>query len=258
VTCDCRRAVRVRTAVRPGVLLVSLVIAAGACSSPAARATQRLPPGAVVALDGCSITMRLGGRAPMRCSDSECVVDVTVIAENDCDSTWTVTKVGAVADGLPRAVLPHTTTSFTESSTFDASVTWLGGGIEVRATRADGEITGTTLYPGFDDPRERQLAAAQARCAACDGDWGQHHRMGPESCLCRAADRGKACIDSDECVGACVIERFVVHDPALDIGHAEGRCSEFAEKAACVPAIPSGARRDIPYARGTMTKVCAD
>jgi hypothetical protein len=90
-------------------------------------------------------------------------------------------------------------------------------------TRAGAESETNVVGFRVRQPPPPGQALEQEECRRCHGDWGTRGKAQLASCRCRAKTRGRACQDSDECDGECLVTTKGDRETGKKTS---GRCSE--------------------------------
>jgi hypothetical protein len=100
-------------------------------------------------------------------------------------------------------------------------------------------------------------------CDACQGLWAVHGISPVESCICLTEDAGQRCLDGNECVGQCLVERdaefqiMEAGDPPR--GFYAGTCSTYDTPFGCHLVIPTGTEARLPLtADEAALRLCID
>ena len=104
--------------------------------------------------------------------------------------------------------------------------------------------------------------ATKEACDACNGKWGRHGLAETDSCLCKTADGGKACMDGNDCQAHCMAgdaDFVVVEKGPPPKGHYKGKCSEYDTVFGCHRFVGKGASKKGPQlAEDAADQLCYD
>jgi hypothetical protein len=115
--------------------------------------------------------------------------------------------------------------------------------------------------PAPQDPPTRPTT--KEACDACQGLWATHGIEPEETCICKANDEGRACLDGKECMGECLLDG----DPEFHImeqgnpprGYYTGHCAAYDTTFGCFRHIPDDTLTQLPLvATDAAEDVCVD